>query len=121
MKEAQMSNFYGAFYGADEFRNKLKELGFAIAYDHFAHSPTIINWTAYKRLPSTNECVCNEKPPSLVIKVDGYKSTTYEIEVCGETPGSWVKLLAYSLDVLDFDKDFSKHEAYLLKAWDSAF
>jgi hypothetical protein len=112
-----MSNFYGA----EEFISKLKELGFVITHDPFAIYPATLNWLAYKRLPSKNNCICNEKPPSLVITVDGCSHKKYEIEVCGETPSSWVKLLAYSLEVLDFDKDFSKHETAVLKAWDSAF
>lgn len=67
---------------------------------------------------SLRDCACNDKPPGIYLRehppyrADGLPS--YEVELCGEWAGVWVKFMAYSLQT---PEQIEKGIVYVKHAW----
>lgn len=65
------------------------------------------------------DCECNKKPASLIIYACNHpysSGESYEVEVCGERGGIWLKLNAYCLTALE---DVDKGITAVCKAWNA--
>lgn len=112
------------YQGMDEFREKLSALGWRIAPQH-RQPLNRCDWYAWNadREGITPDCVCNKKPPSLIvypseIDLGGNLHASVEVEICGEvSSGEWLKLRAYSIKLEEFFDRFKTIRARLVAAW----
>lgn len=89
----------------DTLKEDLKAQGWKIASKRFRPQDTGVEWEAYKPDDSLPDCLCNDKPPSVVIcpwymPADERHPEVQSCEVVirGETNENvWVELKAYGL------------------------
>jgi len=112
------------FYGLDDFRLKLEELGYRSYPDHLKSDMNDCNWIACKRVQEPcRECETNERKVQYVIHpyhftIHSNTHRSYTLEIVGEHAGVWYKLEAYGLDV-DTLSNINEVESKLLKAWNA--
>lgn len=113
----------------DELEQALIAKGWRISID--SHSNLGVGWYAWlsrEDRKTARDCVCNDKPPSFVIRPahiemgDGrfYSSVTFDL--CGEVPGGrWLKFEAYSVSMGDALATIEPAKRILMAAWDAAW
>jgi hypothetical protein len=112
------------YYGLNEFREQLIAEGWKIGFNAFrSHDFNTCNWYAWKRSSAKTECISNEKPPSLIVYPFHSKTQiqheNYEVELCGEVPTGWIKLLHYSHEVPKFFEELPAIDKSLVAAWEA--
>lgn len=98
----------------------LKERGWQETIDRFKPHARSFYATVHDRRDLPN-CSCNEKPPAVCLweypPYPGTNHPTFEVEICGEIKGTWVKFTAYSLSSLD---EVKRGIELVRKAWEKA-
>lgn len=106
----------------DELRAELTALDWRI---EGKSKDTGVGWYAWKRLEGAADCVCNDKPPSLIITpyevaVHGKTWRSAEFEVTGEVAnGRWLKLKAYSVQIDEVIDAIPECSLLLRSAWNA--
>jgi hypothetical protein len=116
------------YVGCDELREWLIANGFRVAPDSLARDRGC-NWYAYRRSAiAARECECNDgKPMQIVVRpfwlkhdsAPGGAWESAEVDVTGESGGSWYKLQAYSLKPAELMARLPEIEAALIAAWNA--
>jgi len=78
-----------------------------------------LEFVAYKKTTNTKDCICNDKPPQLVVKCNNWREvTSFEVELVGETDIEWCNLKFYSLLEDTLINKLPQIEVCLTKAWE---
>ena len=71
-------------------------------------------WAPREARAGLRRCECNDKPPLLVVRWSCFSGApSYEVEICGEQDGQWLKLTAYSLGAEQIDAAIAR----VRRAW----
>jgi hypothetical protein len=111
------------YYGLDKFREELVSKGWRIALSTDRGVYNSCNWYAWRKSKAKTDCISNEKVPSLIVypywSTEPMRYSSFEVEMCGEVPTGWVKLLHYSHDVPKFNEEIDNIEAALVASWEA--
>ena len=111
-----------ALYGCDELRVWLGDRGFQIERDNLVNgAESMCNWIAWRKLKVfANECECNEKPPSFVVKPYEYMGwESVACEIVGELSGIWFRVKAYGMKPDELKKRMDEVEEILVNGWNA--
>lgn len=113
----------------DELKQALIAKGWTTSKDAIG-GPSSCGWYAWlsrQDSKTLHDCVCNDKPPTFLIRPYYFESTDHThssvvFEVCGELPsGQWVKFEAYSVKMADALTNIEPAKKVLQAAWDAAW
>lgn len=113
----------------DELKQALIAKGWTVSEDAIG-GPSSCGWYAWmssKDRKTLHDCICNDKPPTFVIRpyhfeYAGYTHSSVTFELCGEAPGGhWVKFDLYSVNMEDTLKTIEPAQKILTAAWDAAW
>lgn len=114
------------YTGEEELQEWLKSQGFKFEINPFKSDYNECNWYAYRRTRlEARECECNGgKSMQIVVKpiaftLNGIRSRSVEVEVCGEAIGEWWKLSCYSISTDELPGKLDQIERSLIQAWNA--
>lgn len=102
----------------------LEAAGWRVEADPMPSQNNDIKWYAYRRLNGASDCVCNDKPPSLVVRpsefvFQGKTMRSAEIEITGEASVGWINFKIYSVSFEEVLPGAEKYESALRAAWEA--
>lgn len=102
----------------------LEAAGWRVESNPLPSQENRIKWYAYRRLLGATDCICNDKPPSIVITpyefdLQGKLMQSADFEVTGETAFGWVKFAVYGISFDDVLIRADEKEIALRAAWEA--